>query len=444
MISDPNGYDTKEVNNEDPTPDDRGDPRRERQTLEDHLAPFVSARNANVGRRLSPAEFGYVATGELPDNGARKPLEERIWSKLERLPARVNDLFTDIACFNQRLGVADREPPDLWSNTDHTFSGMPRALADPPYVGPQHRDDDAFHLGFNLGSLVELLVGQRSDPERRTTAFHGFVVALFGESTDRHLKERLAIAKLVIDLWNHHLRRAQQQGFASVQWRGLMEQATTVPDEYIIQQVIRSAEIDPDPLLVDTLCTMLADHHGTQLRAAAEALVDDLVETIDLARYRAITETVTADVETLEGKPVYQGIDTRLFFEGLLEYWRTGEEPYSATRQTPSLDTLQASLGSHHRRGIGGLANRLSHDESGETWTRGDIINRTTKRMYLTPYGVSILLCLTDDAVEPRSIANLYLLSQAGAEPAEDRHELPLHRLDLAAIAEVAREHAPS
>lgn len=135
---------------------------------------------------LTGADREYILTGIKKDHPEDTP-EERIRARKNSLPARIQDLLTDIAL----LYMSDRLTPQDWKRIKKTTANLDHrvdTLVNIPHSKSFHCG--SFHFGHQLGIITRMLQSTSKDGSDWKDIVWGFLLAFIGEERSQIPREK--------------------------------------------------------------------------------------------------------------------------------------------------------------------------------------------------------------------------------------------------------------
>lgn len=332
------------------------------------------------GYRLSEAEREYILSGETATYTAAR-LEERIQSKVDLIPDRLNALFLDIALLSSGGYLNGSETEATWEKLvnlpDHIDIGLQRELRREQLDIDRESDtastgssSDAFGLGYQLGGLIHLLQAM-TDQEHAwldilSGAFHEYLLS--GSSTDdlvnRYekvadlLQRRTELAPLVSDL-------PKKSNMGTVRH-------TRMKGRILYEATVWSLSPVQVPEADDSLPSVNVEIAPGQLPKFERANGSNE----SLTKVNALASKLDADIES--GIDVtYRGMDVE---DVLTAVWEA-DWPLSSARIAEIIgQSVATNL-------VTSIMKKLSADSEGERWTSEQVVEGSNDGWKLTKYG---------------------------------------------------------
>lgn len=408
-------------------------------------------QNLNSKYVFSGLQRTLIKTGSVSDRSGRN---EGVLKKRDRLPERIQHLIEDITLLHNTEYLAEEhwETGKVEQKTKRTAwadlhsqlrkAGNDATLEDvspdereikhyeSPFDGPaelwddlltidqrsqQVRDDVFFHgssvvsretqLGYELGSMLQILRPQRDEDVPGADLIWGFILAFIGQSRESLDQERQTLDSLITVMKdNHDTRQDDAERLPELE----DSNAFSDPAEEVTASAIKEAGFEPHPILVREVL-----HHQPVLendrhhKNAVKQVIANIENTVPLKRIDQLYKQIVQDIGVVESRSV-PGIDsTELVIEGLMR--RNEQEPTDDNSDEDSEEVEQENGETGERNSkpeystintsrignvisvkqnvVSEVLNHLCDGSGKERWTTEPIFEKKGDGWRLTPYG---------------------------------------------------------
>ena len=348
---------------------------------------------------MTDAELDYFR--DLADSSYtnRNMEDSRIPDALDNIPKRFEDWSEDIA-FLKQGGKITEEVWEEMLNIDQRAGHV----NDVPFSASQEPENKELQLGYEVGSILELLMSESASENDRMNVGRGVILALTGRNRKGVDEDRITALKFANQLAEKHPPKAL---LTLEEVRNLLDDIGVEDHtENAISEVLKQRGITPGPYLLEILEEEAEEteyqysvsdtesdiehtvHKSSVSIAEAESVVDGLLQIYpDLKAFDQLHEPLLEDTQFIDDKMYY----STPVVEVVGQLWDHREK---CTLSSINSGITTSTSKSHTK----GALSRLSDDHNDELWTN-QAVAVGDQKWELTGYGKTISYLLFETGI---------------------------------------------